>query len=620
MATSIQRLPIVFLPDAKRVVVKFFMPHSKENALKTINRIAAMQEEDALQVLNQTLRDFSSRHRNITRTFLKHFEKIAPLVEQAGVDAIFFSRERKLLVGAYFSKETAIEAVGFFNPSMVEDPDQSHLEQGQKRVIVSCSAQSEGDMSLISFRSAVLDKNNNLEFTPVSKLVDVAEGVQAKEFNKATFRKKLGEMDLEDKATIEKILSPLHGIFLLKELHQSINTFLTEQPLTVGANKVLKAIDLVTNARYEVSFSLDASISERVIFPLADIAKTGIRDARFVKFTDEDGSIKYYATGTAYNDDLGMPLLLATNDFYSFSIMPLSGANLPEGGIGLFPKKVNGRFAMLSTTDGQNNYIRFSDTINSWDEDPIPVQSPQFPWEFVQLGNGGAPLLTKKGWLVITHGTGAMQRQTIGAVLLSLQDPTKVIAKLTQPLLVATETERDGHIPNRVYTGGAIVHNGNLILPYAMGNFASGFAYVSLSDVLGSMQYQNENNGATALQMANKKILIVEDDMTNMKLLKKLLTDEGYQIDEAADGLNALVAIGKNSYDLILSDITMPNFTGYQLLEFMQSKSIDIPVVFLSAHTTEEDEIKGLKLGAVEYLRKPVQPDLLKLRLKNILQ
>jgi CheY-like chemotaxis protein len=205
----------------------------------------------------------------------------------------------------------------------------------------------------------------------------------------------------------------------------------------------------------------------------------------------------------------------------------------------------------------------------------------------------------------------------LGAILLDFKDPTKVLAQLTNPLLVANETEREGYVPNVVYSCGSILHNDDILIPYAMSDTSSGFAHVSLKEVFDNMVYNNPD--AKNKQVAsNKKILIVEDDLINVTLLNRILEDEGYEIDTASDGLNALVAIGKNKYDLILSDITMPNFTGYQLLEFMQTKEINIPVVFLSGHTSEDDEIKGLKLGAIEYLRKPVKADLLKLRLKNI--
>ena len=616
MAITVNRLKPFFSPDPKRVIVRFFMPGGETRAKKIIKRIVDMQEEDAVQVLNQTLRDFSNRHRNITKIFLKHFEKVVPLFEQVGLDAESLSKERKLLTGAYFTHEYSIESAAFFNPSMVEDPDQSHLENGQKRVIVSFRATGEGHVSSIGFRGAVLDKDNNLEFLPVSKLVDVAETIQLHEYNKADFKQKLHDMNLANAEVIDKILNPLHGHFLFRELRNSINNYVNNTELTVADNVVLQAIKLIANAQYQISFSLDTSISERVIFPVTDSESNGIEDARFVKFTDEDRTVKYYATYTAYNGHVIMPQLIETSDFYTFKVMPIYGKNAQNKGMGLFPKKINGQYAMLSRHDGENNYIMFSDQINNWDSEATQLQVPEYPWEFVQLGNSGSPIETDKGWLVITHGVGAMRRYVLGAILLDKNDPSKVIAKLTNPLLVANETEREGYVPNVVYSCGSIIHNNQVIIPYAMSDTASGFAHVALKELLDNMEFVGEPEKTKTTN--TKKILVVEDDSASSSIISKILQEEGYELSFASDGLNALVEIGKHTYDLVLSDITMPNFTGYQLLEFMQTKNIQIPVVFLSGHTSEEDEIKGLKLGAAEYLRKPVQPDLLKLRLKNI--
>ena len=616
MPLTIHRLKPFFSPDPKRVIVRFFMPGGEERAKKIIKRVLSLPEDDAIQVLNQTLRDFSNRHRNITKIFLKHYERVSFLFSHIGVDGNTISKENKLLIGAYFTHEYSIESAAFFNPSMVEDPDQSHLEAGQKRVIVSFRATGEGHVSSIGFRGATIDKDNHLEFNPVSKLVDVAETIQLHEYNKADFSHKLHDMKLENNDVVDKILTPLNDSFLFRELNNSIKQFTQNNEITVEQDKAIQAIKLIANAQYHISFSLDTSISERVIFPVTDSESNGIEDARFVKFTDEDGSVKYYATYTAYNGHVIMPQLIETTDFYTFKVMPIYGKNAQNKGMGLFPRKINGMYAMLSRHDGENNYIMFSHQINNWDSEATLIQQPQYAWEMVQLGNSGSPIETENGWLVITHGVGAMRRYVLGAILLDLDNPEKVIAKMPNPLLVANETEREGYVPNVVYSCGSILHNDSIIIPYAMSDTSSGFAHVNVKELFTNLVFEGGKKEKPAITA--KKILVVEDDTTNMILVKKILTDEGYNVSSASDGLNALVEIGKNPYDLILSDITMPNFTGYQLLEFMQSKKIEIPVVFLSGHTSEEDEIKGLQLGAAEYLRKPVKPDLLRLRLKNI--
>jgi predicted GH43/DUF377 family glycosyl hydrolase/CheY-like chemotaxis protein len=462
----------------------------------------------------------------------------------------------------------------------------------------------------------VLDKDNNLEFSPVSKLVDVAETIQLHEYQKADFRKKIEAVHPDNTLFVDSILNPLGDTFLFRELRHSINEYIKCNELTISNGAVLQDIKLIANAHYQIGFSLDTSISERVIFPVTDAESNGIEDARFVKFTDDDGSVKYYATYTAYNGFMILPQLLETSDFYTFKVIPIYGKNAQNKGMGLFPRKINGKYAMLSRHDGENNYILFSDQINNWDGEATLLQEPVFPWEFVQLGNSGSPIETDKGWLVITHGVGAMRRYVLGAILLDLDDPTKVLAKITNPLLVANETEREGYVPNVVYSCGSIIHNDNLIIPYAMSDTSSGFAYVSLHNLFDNFVYAD--GAANAEPAPAKKILVVDDESTNTMILQKILHTQGYEVDVSVDGLEALVKIAQKNYDLILSDICMPNFTGYQLLEFMQSKNIKVPVVFLSGHTSEADEIKGLKMGAVEYLRKPVAPDLLQLRLHKI--
>jgi len=618
MAITIHRLQNHFHPDPKRVIVRFFMPGGESRAKKIINRVIDMSEDAANQILNQTLRDFSNRHRNITKIFHNHYERVTFLFDALGHDPLHISDERKLLIGAYFTHEYSIESAAFFNPSIIEDPDQSHLEVGQKRVIVSFRATGEGHVSSIGFRGAVLDKDNNLEFNPISKLVDVAETVQLHEYKKSDFDHKLKDMKFGDKAAKNEILGRLNDTFLFRELLQSINQFENENEITIANNKVLHAIKFIANAQYEIGFSLDTAISERVIFPVTDAESNGIEDARFVKFTEENGVIKFYATYTAYNGFVIMPQLIATTDFYTFKVMPIYGQNAQNKGMALFPRKVNGQYAMLSRHDGENNYIMFSDQINNWDGEATLIQEPKYPWEFVQLGNSGSPIETDEGWLVITHGVGAVRRYVLGAILLDLNDPRKVLAQLENPLLVANETEREGYVPNVVYSCGSILHNKEIIIPYAMSDTSSGFAHVSLDEVLDNLVY-NDDRGKADPKSHGKSILLVEDDLVCSAIVLKILKQDGFHIVHVPDGPEALVELGKNSYDLILTDIEMPKLDGYKLLEYIQEKSIRIPVVFLTSYTSAEDEIKGLELGAADYIRKPIEKDVLKLRLKKIL-
>jgi predicted GH43/DUF377 family glycosyl hydrolase len=239
----------------------------------------------------------------------------------------------------------------------------------------------------------------------------------------------------------------------------------------------------LSDAYNDISFSLDTDISDRVIFPISELERKGIEDARFVKFTDNDGTILYYATYTAFDGSLIMPKLLQTSDFYNFKIRPLNGAGALNKNLALFPRRINGNYVMLSRIDGWNNYIMYSKNIHLW-ENPIKLQAPMHPWEFTQIGNCGSPLETDRGWLVITHGVGPMRKYCLGATLLKLDDPSVEIGRLREPLLAPNQDEREGYVPNVVYSCGGIILNGKLILPYGLSDYSSSFAIVDLNTLL----------------------------------------------------------------------------------------------------------------------------------------
>lgn len=619
MTITVNRKPVYFSANPKRVIVRFFMPGGPERAKKIIKRLMALSEEDTLKVLNQTLRDFSNRHRNITRVFAKNFDRVLSIAKEEGYDADNFSKERKLLMGAYFTHEYSIESAAFFNPSMVLDPDQANLEKGQTRIIVSFRATGEGHISSLEFRGGTLDKHNNLEFKQSGKLVEEAETIQVHIYNKPKFLEKLKDMHIDNPEVIDKILGRFGDNFYFRELRQSIAEYTHNNTITILEEQVLEAIKWIANAQYEITFSMDTAISERVIFPVSDTESNGIEDARFIKFTDDDGKVMYYGTYTAYNGFAIMPQLIETSDFYTFKVKPIYGKYAQNKGMALFPRKINGKYAMLSRNDGENNFIMFSDQLTNWNNEPILVQEPFFPWEFVQVGNSGSPIETPHGWLVITHAVGAMRRYCLGAIMLDKNDPTKVIGQLSEPLLVANEDEREGYVPNVVYSCGSIINNDEVIIPYAMSDCSSGFATVNVRELIEKMIPDAYAVDTTSIKKDAHKILLVDDDELSQLIVTDILTNEGYEVVVAADGLQAIMQISKHSFDLILSDISMPNFNGYQLLDFLNSGKIKIPVVFLTSHVSQEDEIKGLRMGAAEYLKKPVDAELLLLRIKNII-
>jgi len=235
-----------------------------------------------------------------------------------------------------------------------------------------------------------------------------------------------------------------------------------------------------------MNFRPDHRISERVIFPVSENESSGIEDARFVQFFDDNGEVTYYATYTAYNGFTILPQLIETKDFITFKVTTLNGNAVQNKGMALFPRRIDGSYVMLSRQDGENNHIMFSDNIHFWQESEI-IQEPTWPWEFIQIGNCGSPLETDKGWIVLTHGVGPMRQYCIGAMLLDLENPANIIARLEEPLLAPHEEEREGYVPNVVYTCGAILHNSDLIVPYGMSDITCGIATVNVSELINCM-------------------------------------------------------------------------------------------------------------------------------------
>ena len=480
MRISVDRKPVRINPDPKRVIARFFF-NGNDRAKEVIQRVVGISEEIAFGIVSPLLQEYSRRHRNITRALNRHCSKLKPLFAELEMDYDSLSVYRKLLIGSYFTHEYSIESAAFFNPSIIEDPDQTELMDGERRVIISFRAVGEGHISSITFRRALIDAANNITVLPAGSYIDEAEIVRNAVYNKKLFF---------DKAAVTQI-----NVDVLKELESKLDhhfEYSNLRRIIIDSQK-LKDSDLakleydkvlwLADSYYEIVFSLDTDISDRVIFPISEYERKGIEDARFVNFTNEDGSTVYYATYTAYDGSLIMPKLLQTNDFYNFKIMPLYGDGAQNKNLALFPRKINGKFVMISRIDGCNNYIMYSDKINIW-EKPILLQQPKFTWEFIQIGNCGSPIETQDGWLLITHGVGPMRRYVLGASLLKLDDPSVEIGRLKEPLLTPNSDEREGYVPNVLYSCGQLVHNGKLIIPYGVSDSSTAFAEVDMTELL----------------------------------------------------------------------------------------------------------------------------------------
>ncbi len=486
MAVTVKRNKIHFYPNPKRVIARFYLPVKEDRAKIIVNDIAQFDEAEASRILNKILSNFSKRHRNISKIFENSFNSLKEILGNIN-NKKPLSLKKKLLIGSYFTTEFAIESTAFFNPSIIEAPDQSNLQEGQKRIIVSFRATGEKHISSIVFRQGIINKDNSLKFQQEGRLVDVPETIKRYVYKKSMFLKKLSEMHIQ-KDVVNTAMDKLGETFIYGELKHSIDETLKQVTITPSKKKVLDALMWLARSHYEVKFSLDTAISERVLFPVSYAEVNGIEDARFVKFTDDDGKVTYYATYTAYDGFAILPKLMKTTDFYHFKVMPINGAYAQNKGMSLFPKKINGKYAIISRSDGINNYIMFSDDINIWEKAKI-IQEPSQPWEFIKIGNSGSPLETEKGWLLITHGVGPMRSYSLGAILLDKNDPSKVIGHLNEPLLTPNEEEREGYVPNVVYSCGSIIHNNELIIAYGMSDYASGFACISLDEIFEKLTY-----------------------------------------------------------------------------------------------------------------------------------
>ncbi|MEK6796359.1 MAG: glycoside hydrolase family 130 protein [Spirochaetota bacterium] len=469
----------MLVPDSARIVIRPFMPPNEERIRRVIAHVRSLDTREVHEEISRLTAEFGTYNRRLPAMFDRHFS----LVEPYAGDGI--STECSRLIGAYFTCEYSFESAALFNPSVVIHPDQSGVREGALRYIMSARSVGEGHVSSISFRTGMLNSNGTVTVEAVSRAVARAELVKNARYEKKAFVDKLREMGFWNNFMREAIL-PLHDHFTLDELSATVAH--TERSRDTQAD-MLTAEKMIWLARsnYEIQFDEHTDISERLIFPSSPTEQNGIEDARFVRFTDDDGSIVYYATYTAYDGKIILPQIIETRDFRHFKMITLNGKVVENKGMALFPRKISGRYAMLSRQDNENIYIMFSDHLHFWHEATL-IARPAAPWEFIQIGNCGSPIETDAGWLVLTHGVGTLRKYSIGAMLLDKDDPTRVIGRLDEPLISPEGNERIGYVPNVVYTCGSIVHAGRLIIPYGIADKAIGFASVSLNDLLGQLK------------------------------------------------------------------------------------------------------------------------------------
>jgi predicted GH43/DUF377 family glycosyl hydrolase len=479
---KVKRKKTNILGDTSRVITRLHIPDGAHRILKIIQRVIDLPDRTVENLLSKIIFDFSERHNDIRHVFERHLNEVKDYIPR---DAVL-SETKMALIGAYFTMEYSVESAALFNPSIVLHPDQSNLDESSLRFIMSLRATGEGHVSSIVFRSGVLDEHNTFIFDPVSDYIETPEVRLNPIYDRHLFQLKLNEMGACNEVTAH-LLGQLPQDFAYNELKERIGALRAKTVFSEERqNDTFEIISWLANSNYEMNFRPDRRISERVIFPVSKNESRGIEDARFVQFFDDNGEVTYYATYTAYNGLRILPQLIETKDFTRFKIITLNGKAVRNKGMALFPRKINGSYVMLSRQDGENNHIMFSDNIHFWQESKI-IQEPTRPWEFIQIGNCGSPLETDRGWIVLTHGVGPMRQYCIGAMLLDLENPAKIIARLEEPLLTPNEEEREGYVPNVVYTCGAIFHNTDLVIPYGISDIRCGVATVGVRELIDCM-------------------------------------------------------------------------------------------------------------------------------------
>jgi len=476
-------------PEPGRVIARLFVPGEeiatgRSRRAAVVERVLALPEAQVRGLAAELLRDFSDRHRGYPDLLRAHAARVNPHVPGDPE----MSPGRALLMGATFTSEYALEGAAICNPSAVAHPDQSGLRAGQVRLAISLRAIGEGHLSSIGFCTAVAGPKGEWSFEP--RRLPAVVGVTAPaRWHRDHLRAVLADCGQID-GLAHGVLAALPEHFTEADLECEL-VGARQDPLgqSGGQNTVELLRQLVASA-YQVTFADDVELSQQVLFPVTEEESNGLEDARFVRFTEDDGSVGYRATYTAYDGLRIAPRLLISSDLRTFHAHRLAGPAARNKGMALFPRRVGGEHLALCRSDGESTSLTRSADGFLWDE-PTPLQVPALPWEVLQVGNCGPPIETERGWLVLTHGVGPMRVYAIGALLLDLDDPSRVLARLDEPFLRAAEDEREGYVPNVVYSCGGIVHDGRLWLPYGIGDARIGVAWAYVDELLDAMTAAN---------------------------------------------------------------------------------------------------------------------------------
>jgi predicted GH43/DUF377 family glycosyl hydrolase len=478
---TIARTAVELMPDRRRVIARPFISGAQLDPQDgLVRRVLALSDEQVATTLSAAYAEFVDRHTDLDAVLEEHFQFVA----RGTADLPELSADRRRLIGAYYTQEHALEAAALTNPSIVVAPDQSGLEDGATRFVMSLRAIGEGHLSSIEFRTVHIDRDGTVTTDQPAGHIQTGSH-RSVMLDKTDFCEKLATMGAYDGAATV-IVDQLPDAFEIGDLEAALATSEGPSAACRATTPSTRAMHWLAKSNYELTFPPSSNLDERVIFPWEAVESRGLEDARFVRFTDDDGSVTYYATYTAYDGFRVLPQLIETDDFVTFQIGTLGGTGAANKGAALFPRKIKGRYVALSRYDAENSYVMFSDTVQEWPTAEL-VETPSAPWQLARVGNCGSPLETDRGWLVITHGVGPFRVYSLGAILLDIDDPRRVIGHLNEPLLTAPEADRDGYVPNVVYSCGGVINGNDLILPYGIADATCRIARIPLAPLFDNL-------------------------------------------------------------------------------------------------------------------------------------
>ncbi len=478
---NVRRLQIRLMPDPRRTITRFFWPGA-ERAKKIVTRVKRLLPDEVSVILKDIFEQFSPNKPLLKEILIENYEMAAEHIGLVDEN----DRDVRLLIGAYFSMEYAFESAALFNPSMVPAYDQSNTPDGSLAFIMSLRAVGEGHISSIIFRRGSIDEKGNIKINPGTLRARPFKKEKDRKFKKAAAQEELNNLAIKNEFT-EAILSELPDTFSFAMLEETIERLALKFENLKEHDKISRLLRMVAETEYEISVDQPFDLEDMVLFPISARESHGMEDMRLVRFEEEDGTVRFYGTYTAYNGREIVPQVLEVAPQEHAVVRIMWGRFAKNKGMAFFPRRIGGRYALIGRIANENLFLLTSDSIHAWDNAKRIIE-PKYDWEFVQMGNCGSPLLTEEGWLLLTHGVGPMRKYCIGAVLLDLSDPSKVVARLEEPLMSPIGEERSGYVPNVVYSCGGLIHRDILVIPYGISDTSSGFAIVNMQELMNHLK------------------------------------------------------------------------------------------------------------------------------------